>query len=75
MEKVLLRRKLVLENGIYIHKWYCTKKILESNPNKGFTLGWNIEMSGEDCDATHPCTQRPGGLTECVSGKCVFIPD
>lgn len=74
MEKVLLRRKTVLENGIIVKKWYCTKKMLKraENSNKGFVLGWNIQG---DKDCTPPCPAASSeGYYDCIGGNCVFFP-
>lgn len=76
MEKVLLRRQLVIENDIYIPKWYCTKRMVNHKENKGRGLiaGWNIEKEGVDCNPK--CRGAiTGGVEICISGECVFIPN
>jgi len=74
MEKILLKRKTVLECGVIIKKWYCNKKMLKhpKNANKGLIFGWNIEG---DKECTPAC---PGASSEgyylCIGGNCVFFP-
>lgn len=72
MEKTLLRRKTVLENGVIIRKVCYTKKIVKANTELGLQQGWNIE--GETgCTPACPAPTSQG-YYECSGGNCIFIP-
>ncbi len=72
MAKTLLRRKTVLENGIIIKKWYCTKNIKKANPTFTINEGWNIQ---NESDCTPPCPgPKSSGYYECIGGQCIYIP-
>lgn len=71
MEKVLLRRKTVLEDGIIKNKFKITNKIIATNPNLTLEKGWT------DGDPTEPSGCPPP--TEAyyyvkVAGECVKVP-
>ena len=74
MEKIILRRKTVLENGKVINKWYCTKKIANHTNNKKLNLsvGWNITKDGLCSPACPPPDAH--GMWECIGGNCIYIP-
>lgn len=74
MEKILLRQKTVLDGGIVIPKWYCTKKIANHPNNKKLNLsvGWNTVKEG-DCSPACPPDDLHG-IWRCQGGQCVYIP-
>lgn len=72
MEKTLLRRKTVIENGIIINKIFVPKKVYVKhralNTNTKVVEGWNID--NPSCNP--PCSQATSTyFEECISGECV----
>lgn len=74
MEKVLLERRDVLENGTIKRKVKITKKIIEANPTLSLTKGWE-DQEPEEGGVDEPCPPATSTYYWIkVAGECVKVP-